>query len=632
MTAIKTQQSVDSAAGPQLCQLLAARAIDCARSDAVSWIEGRETRTIDWRTYRQRVLAAAVGLLDIGLRAGEVVAVWSSNRVENLIAELAASHCAAISASLSNAMPLRQVSAILHDCLPRIIVVEGTRGLHHAARFVREFSPSTQVVFLPAPGEETVPAEAFYSYCCDWDQIECAEPVRDPTTLAELRSRLRSAADPATIATYVYDLDIQDRVERVVLRHGDLDATVDAIEQSGLLDHARRTVSHLPLGDVNERLWSINLPLRVGGHVMCCPQEPGLEEPVLVQALRAHRPTLLMATPHIWDRLRTHIELRVSQLSGEAAAELQRARQTLQEEFHLRQSGSHVPAPLQAAAVLARAQAVLELRRECGLDTVRHAMSMIAPLPLALEQFFASIGLTLHQSYGSAATRGPAIGEWMGASRAGSIGRPFPGVRVRLAEDGELLVCPRRGAYEDDPAGRSTRERASPFDDAVVRTGDLARIDEMGWIHLLGRKHEMLILSSGEQVAPAAVEALISAQSFIADAVAFGHARPFVVAMLTVDHDRLRLFAKAHGLLAPDVDIDRLLEHPVVQAQAQLLVDDANAFLREAARIRCFRLTSDRLRTVCGDLMPVYGVPRALIHQTFSALFESMYDAAQFVP
>ncbi|SHH31333.1 AMP-dependent synthetase/ligase [Streptomyces sp. 3214.6] len=623
MTATTTPKEPPEAEAPPadartLPQVLAERAGDKAPYPAVSWRAGDGSiTTLTWAEYRELVLDTATGYLHLGVEAGQTVAILASNRVEHLVADLAASHCAAASVSLYPTLATEQLDHVVADAEPHVIVVEeSAREKIERVPWVRENRP--HLITLPPQqshkAEPTPPAGPPTT----WTQL-LAAGAEHRTLLAEEIERRIGSIRPDDPLTYIYTSGTTGLSKGVILTHRNLLWDAEALERTGCFAYDYRVISSLPLAHVAERLWSIYMPLHLGGHVWCCPDAHDL-----LDSLRAHRPSFFMAVPRVWEKLRQGAEMFLSLPMPENKREaLQADRDTLAREWLLLQDDAPVPAELRTAAQLAREGALRDIREAFGLDRTLVTGAGAAPLRRDVAEFFASLGIYVVQAYGLTETSGVALAD-RGGQGAGSVGLPLPGAEVRIAPDGEIeLRCP-----GNTPGYRNLKDATAELytADGWLRTGDVGRIDAAGRLHITDRKKEILVSSSGKNIAPTAIESLLAGRLFLDQVMVVGEGRPYLVALLTVEPQALKAYADTHGI--PGTSTEALLDHPAIRAQVQTIVDQANALLSRPEQIKRFVLLPSLWGIESGELTPTLKMRRAAISKRYRDQIEALYQQA----
>ncbi|MCU1583172.1 MAG: long-chain fatty acid--CoA ligase, partial [Microbacteriaceae bacterium] len=255
---------------------------------------------------------------------------------------------------------------------------------------------------------------------------------------------------------------------------------------------------------------------------------------------------------------------------------------------------------------------------------VKYAVSGSAPLGLYLGHFYRSLGLTILEGYGLTETTAPVSVNRPSTFKIGKVGPPLPGVSVRIADDGEVQVkgiCVFAGYWKNDAA------TAEAFDGDWFKTGDIGEIDENGYLSITGRKKEIIVTAGGKNVAPAALEDPIRANSVVAQVIAVGDQKPFIGALVTLDAEMLPVWLKNNGE-DPTQSLESACSNPKVVAEVQRAVDAANAKVSRAESIRKFIILPLELSEASGHLTPKLSIKRSVILKDFADAIEGMYEDA----
>jgi long-chain acyl-CoA synthetase len=437
--------------------------------------------------------------------------------------------------------------------------------------------------------------------------------------LADEIERRVGSLNPDDPLTYIYTSGTTGLSKGVTLTHHNLLWDAQAMVRTGAFDRDYRTISSLPLAHVAERLWSIYFPLVVGGHVYCLPDTKDL-----LDALTRHRPSTFMAVPRVWEKLaqgaRAFLD---SSLMDAHRQALEADRATLTEEWELILDDVPVQAKLRTAADRAREGVLRDVRVMFGLDQAV-ACCGAAPLREDVAGFFASIGVYIHNGYGLTETGGVSVADRLGGQSRGSVGLPLRDVGVRIAEDGEIEVKSpgNTPGYHNLPDATAELYTA----DGWLRTGDIGHLDDAGRLHITDRKKEIIVNAAGKNIAPTGIESLISGRGFIDLTMVVGEARPYVVALFTVDHQALTAFAAAEGI--EETSVEALLDHPTVRARAQQIVDGANSRLSRPEQIKRFALLPSAWTPESGELTPSLKMRRTVIRDRYREHIEALYRPA----
>lgn len=595
-----------------LCAYFNERAHSHPESPALSWQSADSHSTITWKEYREKVLQIAAALVTLDVEKGAAVAIMASNRPEHMIVDMAAAHCSAVSTTLYATLSAEQLDHIVADCEPRVIFVEGVPALNKILALPAVAVCNPCIVWIPAPGEGNS-LNGDPSHVLKWTDIEARGFAADNAVRTEVERRWSSVRSTDAL-TYIYTSGTTGRSKGVILSHGNVMYVVEAMRSFGYFDFAYRYVSYLPFAHIAERVMTIYIPLRFGGHVACCPNQTDM-----VEYLQRYKPTFFFGVPRVWEKLRNTLETVIRQENDD---ELLSAIDLARNRWQLQNAGLPVSAELQMQFDKAETAILRGFRAKVGLDACLHAGSSAAPLNPNVASFFASIGLPILEGYGLTETAGPAVGHKRNKPNAGSLGEAFPGVELKIAEDGEILL---RGpmntiGYRNLP--HATAELLSP--DGWLRSGDLGLIDERGRLRITGRKKELIINASGKNIAPTAIEQLINGQSFISQALAYGDAKPYLTALLTVNAQKLIGFAEINGI--SERRVDRLIELPPVLAEAQRVLDEANAKLSRPEQIKRFSLLAMEWTVETEELTPTQKLRRSIVHAKYAHIIERMYE------
>jgi long-chain acyl-CoA synthetase len=331
----------------------------------------------------------------------------------------------------------------------------------------------------------------------------------------------------------------------------------------------------------------------------------------VVAELAETRPTFLPSVPRIFEKVYTAVTAGLDPvwLAGAVTTGLEVRR--------LRAAGLAVPPALttaftEAEALFARVRAVFGGR-------LRHALSGAAPISVAVLEFFHAAGVPVLEGYGMTESSGIGTSSTVDKFRLGSVGAATPGTRVRIADDGEILLAGPNvfAGYWDNPEGT-----AESFVDGWLRTGDLGALDDDGFLTITGRKKDLIITAGGKNIAPANLENELRQSRWISYAVLYGDRRPYPVALLTLDPEEIVPWARERGL--PD-DLAVLAEHPDVRALLDSVVDTVNARHARVAQVKRFAVLPRDLGQDTGELTPTLKVKRSVVYANHAAVLDSLY-------
>ncbi|HEV7775101.1 MAG TPA: AMP-binding protein, partial [Conexibacter sp.] len=380
---------------------------------------------------------------------------------------------------------------------------------------------------------------------------------------------------------------------------------------------AAKVISWLPSAHIAERAAHHYLPIVYAMTITCCdnPRE-------VVSYLPAVKPTWFFAVPRIWEKLKAGLE---AMLAGQPEEQREPARAALDaaiRKVELEQAGEPVPEDLAATVAEADRQMFAGLRAMLGLDEVVTVNVGAAPTPRDVLVFFHAIGIELAELWGMSETCAAGTCNRPGEVRIGTVGPASPGVELRLAQDGELLI---RGDFMMRGYRNRAEQTAEAIDaDGWLATGDVATIDDDGYVTLVDRKKELIISAGGKNMSPANIEASLKAASpLIGQACAIGDGRPYNVALIVLDADFAPMWAEREGIEARD--LATLAKDPRVRAAVQEGVDAANARLARVEGVKRFVLVEGDWLPGGDELTPTMKLKRKPIGEKYAGAIEALY-------
>ncbi|MEA2223565.1 MAG: long-chain acyl-CoA synthetase [Solirubrobacteraceae bacterium] len=565
---------------------------------AIRTFGGAETWT--WGQLQERVDKLAGGLAMLGLGPGATMAIMLANRPEFHVVDLAATTLGATPFSIYQTSAPNQIGYVIADAEARIIVTE------------QAFLPSvlTARVLLPRLEHVIVIDGAAPAGCLDLVDVEGTNPSFD----AEAHWR---AVSPDDVLTLIYTSGTTGPPKGVQLTHRNLFAAVRGTRQLIEFPEDARVISWLPAAHIAERLAHHYLPVVFGFCVTPCP------DPRQVTAyLPDVRPTWFFAVPRIWEKLKSGLEAMIAALPEEERVHAVAAIDAGIRKVRLEQVGERVPGDVALAVAKADEELFATLRIQLGLDQITAVHVGTAPTPREVIEFFHAIGIPLAELWGMTETCGYGTVNPTDKIRIGSVGPPAPGVELKLAPDGELLV---RSdvvmlGYRNLPEAT-----AAVIDtDGWLRTGDIADIDEDGYVAIVERKKEIIISEAGKNMSPSHIESTIKGASpLIGQVVVIGDARPYNTALVVLDAEVAPIWAVQNGV--EELELERLAGNDRLRVVVQQAIDRANAKLSRPEQIKRFELLGGRWPPGGAELTPTLKLKRKRIAEKYAAQIAALY-------
>ncbi|MFB4268425.1 AMP-dependent synthetase/ligase [Nonomuraea sp. GTA35] len=552
-------------------------------------------RPVTARQFAADVRSLAAGFLAGGIQPGDRVALLAATSYEWTVVDYALWTVAALPVPIYETSSAEQIRWVLQDAGPVAVVAEHEEH----RRLVDDASEG-----LPGPPRV---------WQIDGGGLDRLREGGRDVDDAQLRERCRmvSADDLATI---VYTSGTTGRPKGCMLSHGNLlyeaRAAIDSLEQ--IFGRHASTLLFLPLSHVFARV----IQLACVERGVCLAHNA--DRARLTEDLAALKPSFLLAVPRVFERVHNAAQQRAhAQGKGRIFDWAERTAVAYSQALDDGRPGRR----LRLAHRLCDRLVYRRLRAALG-GRVGYAISGGAPLGVRLGHFFRGIGITVLEGYGLTETSAAATVNLPHAQKIGTVGPPLPGVDIRIADDGEILIkgpIVFRGYWRNE---QKTRE--SLTDDGWLRTGDVGALDEDGFLTISGRKKEIIVTAGGKNLAPEPLEDRLRTHPLISQAVVVGDRRPYTAALITLDAKALASWKRAAGRPEQAGPAD-LRDDPDLLARLQTAVDEANTSVSRAESIRRFRILAIDLTEQNGYLTPTLKVKRALVHKDFAADIEELY-------
>ena len=522
---------------------------------------------ITWAEYADRVERTAAGLAGLGVSRGDTLAVMLTNRPEYHWVDAAAMHLGAAAFSVYNTYSAEQIRYLAGDAESRVVVTE--RAFLDTIRRATESSEHLEhIVVIDGEGEDGT---------LTLEDVEARAPD-DFDFEATWR-----AVEPDDVLTLIYTSGTTGPPKGVQISHANELAAGRSFEQIIQFPEGARVISYLPMAHIAERSCTQYLPMMFGFSITDCP------DPRQIAAyLPEVRPTWWFSVPRVWEKLKAGLEASFAGEEDEnrkkgVAWALDVGRRRVQAE----QSGEGVSDELREEHAKADAMVLSKIRERIGLDQIEACNVGAAPTPPETIEFFHTIGVPLAELWGMSETCGAGTCNRPEHIKIGTVGQASPGVEVKLASDGELLM--RSDVVMLGYRNMPDKTAETIDHEGWLHTGDVAEIDDEGFVKIVDRKKELIISAAGKNMSPANIEAKLKAAGpLIGQAVCIGDARQYNVALITLDPDMAPGFAKQRGIA--DVSPESLVDEDAVREQIQKEVDHANEDLARVEQIKKFTI------------------------------------------
>jgi long-chain acyl-CoA synthetase len=572
---------------------------------AIHWKNG-EWESLTWSQYRDAVHEVAAGLQSLGVGNQEFVAVMAGNRPEHVIADYAAVHAGATPVTIYSTLAASQIQYIGDNCKATVAILEDLEFMKRWEE-IRPELPNLRYVVLMSGAENYATAD----WVLSWDDL-VARGKEHLATDPEAVKRAASAIGPDTLATLIYTSGTTGTPKGVMISQRNVVWTLECLRRAADLEIGARMVSYLPLAHIAERLATHYLGTYLAGQVWYCPNLAGV-----LEYIQEAKPTLFVGVPRVYEKFHARLMARFEEAEGLKGTILHKALELGMKRVEAEMEGKSPP----AFAGLLDKIALSKVREGLGMEEVKIAITAAAPINPDLVKFFQSIGIPLFELYGMSETTGPATTNVPGAAKIGSVGKALPGVEVKVAEDGELLM--RGGVITQGYYKLDHETRESFGSDGWLYSGDLARIDEDGFVWIVGRKKEIIITAAGKNIAPAKLETALGNHPLISKACMIGDQRKFLSMVIALDAEEAPAWAASRGLEYHDLATFSRL--PQVQDEIAQAVAEANEKVARVEQIKKWIVVPDEWTPDSGEVTPSLKLKRRVVLDQYADQIESMY-------
>ncbi len=580
-----TVSPADASTGSQtIADIVKLAAERAPQSPALKYKAGDEWRDISYAELGEVVKEIALGLVDLGIEKGERVSILSHTRPEWTFANFGILASGAASVSIYQTNSPEEVHYVADHSESTAIFAEDAEQLEKIRQIRDDLPHLRHVIAFESDGKD------------------------DHISLEDLRERGRQHSDdeyesrvadvtPDDVCLYIYTSGTTGPPKGCILTHGNYRRVCDMTQEMGVLGSDELIYLFLPLAHAFAVLIQFGA-IDLGSTIAYWEKDPQKIVPNLMEV----KPTYFPSVPRIFEK--------IYQLATSNAPDKEQLKQAVQLGLKVRlaqERGEEVPAELMEKFEEADKALYQNVRNIFG-GRIRQCVTGAAPIAPEILEFFYACGVPVMEGYGMTETSTVATGQTPEDFRFGSIGKPLPGVEIKIADDGEILLRGDnifQGYYKNDEASKEALE------DGWLHTGDLGRIDEDGFVYISGRKKDIIITAGGKNITPANLENGIKQNPHVSQCVVVGDRRPYLVALVTLD---------------PEVATE---ETPEIRESIQQTIDEVNSKVGPVEQIKYFKVLPHDLSQETGELTPTMKVKRNVVHEKFADDIDALYEQAQ---
>jgi long-chain acyl-CoA synthetase len=590
-----------------IADLVSRAATEHGERPAIRFKRDGSWHDVNYVELAETVQEIGLGLIELGVQAGDRVCILANTRPEWTYADLAATSAGAVVVPIYQTNSPEECLWVISDSGATAIVCENAEQLAKIVE-IREQVPDlrTVIVMDPPPGEAPLGAVS----------LEDVRQAGKGRSADELTAR-RAAVRPEDPFTFIYTSGTTGPPKGCVLTHGNYSAIVDMVGEAGALTgHDQGQIIYLYLPLAHSFALLVQLAVFDQGAALAYF---GGDTKAIIPELQEVKPTFFPSVPRVFEKIYT---LAHGAIEAMEPAERQLAEGAIKLGAKVRDMqnrGEEVPEEMQKSFDEADEKLFKNVRAIFG-GAVRQATSGAAPIARDILEFFWACGVPVLEGYGMTETATAATGSTIEEHRFGTVGKALPGVELKIAEDGEILIKGPNifNGYHNQASSTSF----GAVENGWLHTGDLGSLDEDGYLSITGRKKDIIITAGGKNLTPANIENDLKQCRWISQAVMHGDQRPYPVVLITLDEEEMPIFAREHDL--PE-DVASLCESPVVHELIQAEVDRANEKYAQVEQVKKFVILDHDLSQATGELTPTLKVKRNVVNEKYASLFDGLY-------
>src|SRR5262247_2536672 len=564
--------------------------------------------TLTWREVGEAVREIASGLVALGRRPGEAIAILSTSRAEWVKADFAIFSVVAVSLKKNPSYPPDLIQYIVNDAGVKTLIAEDPIQLAKVLE-VEASMPNLEQIVIIHGYEGREPSPRIFT----WEALRRLGRDHVDGLKTELASRV-DGIKTDDVATIVYTSGTTGPPKGVVQSHGNHLAALESAAQTSSIAEGDVHLLFLPLAHSFARLESF-----IGVHRgLCTAFAESIDK--LRENLPEARPHFICSVPRVFEKVYAGAMARAEGGSPAKRKIFHWAVGVGKEVSKLKQTKRPVPGALAFKYRLAEKLVFSKMQAALG-GRLRFAVSGGAPLSREIAEFFHSAGILILEGYGLTETCPAATFNRPTRFKFGSVGQALDNVDIKIATDGEILI---RGANVARGYLKQPEATAEVFEPSGwFHSGDIGRIDEDGFLFITDRKKDLIVTAGGMNIAPQNIENLLKADPFISQVMVHGDRRPYPVALITLNAEELSKFAREQGILASEAAA--IVRHPKVAERVGRTVEEKNTQLQSYAKIKRFTVLPTDFTVEQGELTPTLKVKRKVVSQKYKDAIEELY-------
>ncbi len=569
-------------------------------------------RDISWAEYEINVRRTFLGLAALGLNVGDKVAVIGENRPEWLYADMAAICSGAVTVGIYTTSPAIQCEYVVCHSGAKFFFAEDEEQLDKVLTF-REKAPDLKKIIVMDPKGLSGFSDPMVITFDELLDMGADLEKTEPNLFYEMAARTK----PNQMSLIIYTSGTTGPPKGAMLSHRNIVWTTWSIGEAIPLYEDDELLSFLPLSHIAERMFSVFLPLRFG-YTVNFTESPD----TITDNFREISPTVIFAVPRIWEKYYSTVRIKMSNATWFKRMVFRVAEKISTMYGKARFEYDSIPLWLRSGRFLANLLVLYKLRERLGFERVRLAVSGAAPISPDVLRYFHGIGLPLREVYGQTEGSGPTCIHQGESIELSNVGPPLPGVEVKIADDGEILV---RGGNVFLGYYRNPEDTESTLKAGWLHSGDVGELDSKGFLRITDRKKDLIITAGGKNIAPQNIENQLKFSPYINDAIVIGDRLKFLSALILIDEENVIQFAQDRKI--PFTTYESLATNPEIIQLISDQVDEVNKSLAHVETIKKFTIVPKKLYEEDGEVTPTMKVKRKYINEKYADLIRAMYKS-----
>lgn len=568
----------------------------------------KKWQPVSWGDVNKKVEKIAAGLIYLGLKTGDKVSILGNTRLEWTLCDLAVLRAACTSVGIYPTLSGEQISYILKDSASKVLFIENEKQIEKLEPYFGGL-PELETIITWDESSEISNVINLRSLILEGDNILDNTP--------EIVKKREETILPTDIANIIYTSGTTGPPKGACLTHANILAELHSLtELIDENDFGEIMMFFLPLSHVGERIAGQYQRINLG---ITAAYVEDMNH--ILDDIQEIKPTFFGSVPRIFEKAYSRIMSEVENSSPIKQKIFKWAENIGYESSKIIQANLPLPFFLDLKYKIADKLVFKKIRGLFG-GRVNYFLSSAAPISKEIIEFFHAAGLLILEGYGQTEATCFCSLSTPDNYRFGSVGKAIPGIQIKIAHDGEVMV--KGKTVFDGYLNQPSLTRKTITEDGWLHTGDIGKLDKDGYLWIIGRKKEIIITSGGKNITPSNIEHMLMQTPLIEQALVHGDRRKFLTCLITLSPDQLETWGKKHGFI--NLDHDALCKKEALKKEIQKAVDNLNIRLGRYETIKNYRILSKPFLVETGELTPTLKIRRHQIEKKYKKILDSMYE------